>query len=265
MPIIFRTAGDWGPGQGTNLSAAQVDENFYEIATRLEELETNPPTPISIHHFTVEGSLFTIVLTDGSEHGPFVLPIGQWRWTGPWQPVTQYFVGDILQDTEGNTFFVRVQHISAATFDPDLFTVDGQVYILLISKAAQPYDIGMFYNDLIESGERLLMLHVSVRDFTIPINFEGSQAFLNTPATDTPIILPIYKDDGGGAVVVGQITFIPGLDISGTGQFGTFSSVDEENPIEMEAGDRLSISQPYDGDSTAAGLSVTIVTETPSL
>lgn len=259
MTIKYRTAGDWGPGVGANLAPEDIDENFWELDQRVETLETTPPVPISIDHFLIEGTLLTIILTNGTEHGPFVLPLAQWRWTGPWQPSTQYFVGDIVQN-DGNLYFIRVQHISDTTFDPDLFTIDGEVYILIMARMDQPYDIGMFYNDLIESGSGLLMLHVAARAFEIPVNFADSQAFLHVPTTTTPITLPIYKDDGTGAVLVGSLQFEPGAGVSGSGQFGVFVTVDSVNPIEMAPGDRLSIGQPYEDDPTAASLSVTILT-----
>lgn len=261
MAIVFRTTGPWGSGQAGNLTPDQVDNNFYELHTRVLNLENNPPEPISIDHFEVEGTLLTIVMTNGTEHGPFTLPIAQWRWTGAWLPNTTYFVGDIVEN-DSSTYFVRVQHVSDAVFDPDLFTVDGQVYVLLLAKASQPYDIGMFFNDVVRAGEDLIMIHVATRAFTIGVNFPLSQAWLQFATTDTIITLPVYKNIGE---IIGTISFEPGALLQGTGQFGTFASVDPVNAVSFIPGDRLSVGLPYEDDSTAAMLSVTIATSTPSL
>lgn len=261
MAIVYRTNGVWGAGQGSDLSAPQIDENFHTLHLRVEDLENNPPVAVSIDHFTVEGTLLTITMTDGSEQGPFVLPVAQWRWTGPWQAVTQYFVGDIVEES-GNTYFVRVQHISEATFDPTLTTVDGLVYQLILAKAQQPYDLGMYFNDRVPGGTDLLMIHAAVRDFSIPVNFEGSVAFLNTATSSSAIVLPVYKNAGE---IIGTITFTPGQNLEGFGQFGVFLSTDLDNPAEFESGDRLSIGQPYEDDVSASHLAVTIVCTTPSL
>lgn len=43
MAVVFRTDGAWGTGLGTNLTAAQVDNNFWEILERLATLETADP------------------------------------------------------------------------------------------------------------------------------------------------------------------------------------------------------------------------------
>lgn len=265
MALTFRTTGVWGSGKGSNLSATEGDDNIWTLHSRILELEENPPTPIGIHHFEVEGTLLTIVTTDGTEHGPFVLPIAQWRWTGAWLPVVQYFVGDIVEN-DGNIYFTRVQHISGTEFDPGLFTDEGQVYILILAKAAQPYDIGMFWNDNVHSGDDLLMTHVASRSFFIEPNFPGSQAWLAIGVSESTITLPIYiKRTGESAAAFGTLTFAFGENFDGPGQFGTFASIDPENSVEVEPGDRISIGSPYEEDSTAKELSVTIVCTTPSL
>ena len=262
MIIVYRDAGPWGSGKGSALTKLEGDTNLHELFTAITEIAENPPEPVSIDHFIVEGSLLTIVLTNGAEHGPFAMPIARWRWTGPWVSDTTYFAGDIISNN-GNIFFVRVQHISAATFDPDLFTIDGQVYMLVIAKASQPYDIGMFFNDAILSGERPLMLHISVRVFSIPGDFLGSEAFLLKATTTTPIVLPIYKND----TLIGLLTFTPGDQLVGDGQFGTFSMLGGSPvpDVDFTIRDRLTIAEPYESDATASGLSVTIVGDTPAL
>lgn len=260
MPLKYRTAGPWGAGSPANLAPAEVDENFYTLDQRIVTLENDPPSAISIDHFVVEGTLLTIVLTNGSEHGPFVLPVAQWRWTGEWLPSTQYFVGDIVEN-DGSLYFIRVQHISATEFDPNLFTVDGQVYILMIAKAAQPYDIGMFFNGAVQPGVGSMFTHIVVRDFIFPLAFAGSQAWLEVPVSTSEITVPIYRNE---ETIIGLIHFIPGIGLSGAGQLGAFEFIPTE-ALEIVATDRISIGEPYELDETAQGLSVTLVATTPSI
>jgi hypothetical protein len=251
--IIYRTPGPWGPGKGSNLTEVEVDGNFHELTTRVDDIIANPPEAVGIDHFVIEGSLMTVVMTDGSEHGPFVLPVAQWRWTGPWQPVTQYFVGDILTDS-GNVYFVRVQHVSELTFDPGLFGPDGEVYVLILAASEQPYDIGMFYNGRIIAGSEIIMLHVAARPFTLPGTLAGSVAALIVAPSATEINLPILVN----GTVVGTLTFAIGE------TDGTFAPIGGIPPqfIELGVADRLWITLPPEDDSTAAGLAVTIIAST---
>lgn len=261
MPITYRTAGAWGPGTGVDLPAATIDANFYDLDQRLVTIETTPPECVTIDHFVVDGTMLTIVMSDATEHGPFLLPVAQWRFTGEWLPDTTYFVGDIVTNNS-NTYFIRVQHVSAATFDPGLFTVDGFVYILILAKASQPYDIGLFFTDVVGSGEDILFQHVVCRELTIAENFDAAQAYLRVACTDSTIAIPIYNN----GAVIGTITFAPGVDTDLLGgQYGTFAAVTPDVDISLAIRDILAIGQPYDLDSTAAGLSVTIPAVVASL
>src|SRR5262247_1413095 len=91
MAIIYRTSGAWGAGQGSNLTAAQVDGNFFDHDGRINYLETNPPVAVSIDHFEMAGDQFYVHLTDSTILGPYQLPIIEWNFRGEWQPATFYF------------------------------------------------------------------------------------------------------------------------------------------------------------------------------
>lgn len=250
MAIVYRA------DKGANLTAAEVDGNFHDLDDRVQNITDNPPVAVSIDYFVIEGTLLTIVMTDATTHGPFVLPVAQWRWTDQWEEGITYLVGDIFTDA-GNVYFVRQQHVSVAPFDPSLFTSEGFVYQLILEKAPQPYDIGMFYADAVPSGEKIIMLHVANRSFTLPVNFANSQAFLLTATSDSPITLPIYLNND----LIGSIVFTPGEDTTTDGgQFGTLVTVDPDNGVSVAIGDRLAIALPYEEDTTAAGLAVTIAT-----
>jgi hypothetical protein len=75
----FRTDGAWGAGQGYNLTAVQVDMNFWGHEQRLQALEDNPPVPTNISNMTVVGTQWTIYLEDATVFGPFTLPQANFR------------------------------------------------------------------------------------------------------------------------------------------------------------------------------------------
>lgn len=242
--------------KGVLLTAAELDANFLELDNRLADQELYPPEAILIDHFVVEGTLLTIVMSNGDTHGPFVLPTAQWRWTGEFQGDITYLPGDIFTNA-GDVYFVRVMHESVTPFDPGLFTVDGFVYVKILSRALQPYDVGLFFNDIIGSGPEVLGATVAARDFTLYPDFLNSQAYLQVATSTSSIALPIYKNE---TTVIGTITFTPGLLTTPSGgQFGVFNAITPGVGIVIVKTDRLSIVQPYEDDDTAAGLMVTLV------
>lgn len=68
MAIIYRTTGAWGTGLGANLTAAQVDNNFYELAEAITALEENPTAPAEITNITQSGTVVTVHLSNGSSY-----------------------------------------------------------------------------------------------------------------------------------------------------------------------------------------------------
>ena len=249
MTIIYRTDGPHGPGKGSNLSEEEVDANFFELDQRVGAVETNPPQPVSIHHFVVEGTMMTIVLTDGTEHGPFVLPVGQWRFAGPWLPVTQYFVGDIVTNA-GNTYFVRVQHISEVVFDPGLFGPEGEIYVLIMATPAAAYEIVMpYYGGIVADGSgATLSMYVAARAMTFPGDFAGAVAGLTVAPSTSPLEFGVHLND----TQIATIGFLIGSTL------GAFAGAPSPPTVDLVPGDRLWISQPVNVDPVAAGLAVTI-------
>jgi hypothetical protein len=79
MTTTYRTAGAWGAGKGSNLTAAEVDGNFYGLDQRIADLEGNPPAPNEISNITVTGTQMTIYLEGGASFGPFTLPQANFR------------------------------------------------------------------------------------------------------------------------------------------------------------------------------------------
>lgn len=115
--ILYRTAGAWGPGVGANLSAAQVDGNFYDVATRVQYMELNAPRPIQITSFDAVGNIMYINMSDGSVHGPITLPTVKWFFRGEWLPDTVYSLDDVITAPDGSVYLTMLTHISGASFN----------------------------------------------------------------------------------------------------------------------------------------------------
>jgi hypothetical protein len=261
MALTYRGDGAWGSGKGSNLTVTEFDTNTYTFHTRILALETTPPEAVSIDHFVVTGSLFTIVLTDATVHGPFVLPIAQWRFVGEWSSGTTYLIGDILTES-GNLYFVRVQHVSDVTFDPDLFTIDGQVYILILPRATHSFGISFYNKDVVGEGDDILFQYVADRDFVVAANFEDSQCYLRVATSTSPITIPIYQN----GAVIGSMEFVPGVDNDAAGgQYGVFIPATVDTEMTFTSRDIVAIGQPYNADLAAAGLTVSIKATVPGV
>lgn len=87
MNLIYRTAGSWGPGKGANLEDYEVDENFYELWTRIEDfLDGTDNGAVGISNILVSGTQMTIILENSDELGPYTLPVASLEWTAGFWP-----------------------------------------------------------------------------------------------------------------------------------------------------------------------------------
>jgi hypothetical protein len=121
----------WGVGKGSNLTAAEADNNFWADRVRIAALET---AVLSIHagidHFTVSGSSFNVVLTDSTVLGPYTLPTVQFRYRGAWAPSTVYSVYDTFT-VNGGLYEVIFAHTSASSFSAGANDGAGHDYYAL--------------------------------------------------------------------------------------------------------------------------------------
>jgi len=126
--ITFRTAGAWGAGKGSNLTPAEVDENFHDLDGRVTEIEDNPPSPNQIADITQDGNQITIVMDDASTFGPFTLPRSLSR------PSITTVVTEIVltPDTTQIGCYFRCTHNSGCEVTisdvPSAFPVDSELY-----------------------------------------------------------------------------------------------------------------------------------------
>lgn len=261
MPLIYRNAGAWGPGKGARLTSLEADGNIYDLDGRVRKLEDNPPEAIGIDHFSVSGNALTIVLSNGSTHGPFTLPSASWRWAGEWQPLTLYYTLDLVAQG-GSIYLVQHNHTSDATFAADAEDVTGFRYARLIAPPDQPYDVGMFHAGAIPGDQSVLLQHVATRSFVVPIGFADSTAFLRNPVSTENISLAIYKN----ADLIGHLEFNIDENVLGDGgQLGTFAGLTTPTEVPFSRTDRLTILAPDLVDTTASGLSITFAARTGTI
>lgn len=130
--ILYRTTGPWGPGTGANLTAPQVDGNFYDIATRVRFIELNPPAPIEIVSFSAVGNQLYITMSDGTVQGPLTLPAVRWFFRGVWSPNTSYSRDDVVTAPDNAVYLVMYPHLSAFAFEPAANDGQGHNFYSLV-------------------------------------------------------------------------------------------------------------------------------------
>lgn len=119
IAISYRGDGAWGNGLGMDLTAAQVDTNFYNLVTAVEALQSGSTGANNITSITSGATSLTFNFQDGSSIGPLPLPVLQFKWRGNWQPNTIYNILDTFEDPTIGLFTVLLSHVSAASFDPN--------------------------------------------------------------------------------------------------------------------------------------------------
>jgi hypothetical protein len=261
--VIFRTVDGarWGAagglGTGGNLTPLQFDENFWELLTRVQALENDPPEAVSIEDFTVIGSQLEIMMTDGSTRGPFDLPIATFRDVGIWTNDLPLFELDFFSVAGRGFYRTLIAHTTPSApeeFDPDAIdensaspTFGSPLYALVYGEDTFIYVIGFFFPGRpgigIDAGSAIAG-HVLVHDIIMPADLTGSEAYLKTDAAgDMEFVIQKNGSD------IGTVDFVAGQNE------GTFTFADD---VEFAAGDRLTVLAPTDGvDTDARELSVT--------
>lgn len=142
--LTYRTAGVWGGGNGSDLAAVQVDENFFTLFSAVQALEDAGDTGAGIDFINQPsgGNLFYIHLTNHAVLGPFVIPTAQWNPRGAWTPDTVYASFDVISE-DGSVYLVTVPHTSGATFSA--FSTDGighNLYNLILTNPSDVLPVG---------------------------------------------------------------------------------------------------------------------------
>lgn len=251
MAITYRTTDGtkWGAGKGSNLTPTQVDINFWELAQRILELEENPPSAKDISNIEVIGSQMKIYLSDGTEFGPYTLPVAMFRYRGEWAPTENYVFMDLVTVPQRGLYFINVTHTSDAEFDPDKVISGESVYTLMFGELAYVYNFGVFYpmrpGQGISSGG-----YMAARLFEYGVilaaGLPGSLAKLRVAPT-ADLTFEIYDQDD---TLLGDVTFPAGL------TDGVFTFTDDWSGA---VGDHVYFAPPAAIDDTARDLMITIV------
>ena len=137
MTMTWRTTdlAKWGVGKGSNLTADEFDENFWDHDERIAILEALPAPGASIVSAELEDDQLTFTMSDASILGPLTVPIYVPQPRGVWQPETAYVRGEIVSYGAA-AYTVLVNHTSALTFDPGETSTDGDYYGLFVEMPA---------------------------------------------------------------------------------------------------------------------------------
>lgn len=250
MSLLYRTTdpSKWGDGKSSDLTPGEVDNNFWELAQRTLDLETNLPQPAEISNILVIGSLMTIYLSNGNSFGPFTLPYVVFRSRGGWMPDTPYVFMDLVTVAGRGLYFVEIAHTSEAEFDPDMTIGGERVYTLMFGESAYLYSFGFFYpmrpGQGISSGG-YMAAHLFSDVVTLDADLPGSVAKLRVaPAADMTFEI---RDDSDA--LLGDVTFPAGE----TDGVLTFSS-----EWTSEVGSYVYLTPPASEDASARDLMITI-------
>lgn len=251
--MLFRTTDTerWGAGIGRDFNADEIDRNFWELLSTVNDIIANPGAPVSIASITGSGNQLTFHMSDGSTIGPIFMPVLQFHWRDVWTPTTLYETLDVFRVVGMGLYMVLQDHISLANFDPNLTISSEPAYLTLFEFAPVPNsnaDIGFYYPGLlsdISSDVSYLYQEPMTRRILLPATaLTGSthQAYLQEQASVSAQDFNVYQND----VMAGSIHFAVGSHVG---------SVTLSADITFEIGARLAVSKPLVGDATAGGFS----------
>jgi hypothetical protein len=222
----------WGNGNGSDLSALQIDLNFWSIFGAIDTLENEMAanTTVGIDFISITGNQLFVHLTNHSVQGPFTVPSTVWNPRGVWTPVTNYSPLDVVS-FNGALYLVNVSHISGSSFSPnstdgnghnlytlmlqnlqDMLPAGGAIGQRLVRQAGSPFSVAwdsdkirmaMFIAGQPATAQRYLQ-YGCVDHMHIPIGAAGSVAYSNTDVSgDLPMEIQINQNTSP----IGTITF----------------------------------------------------------
>jgi hypothetical protein len=175
--LTYATPGPWGAGKGAPLTPEEADADLYNLESRVEAMETDPPEAVGISNIIVNeaGTQITIVLSDATEFGPIDLPRPKLKWRAEWTATTGYFENDFFRNSN-SLYFVLADHISAADFDAGAEDTDGALYEQIIGPLDLTFStivtVGTTTRqvDSTEAGSYFRCIHVDGCEVIVPTN-----------------------------------------------------------------------------------------------
>jgi hypothetical protein len=278
--ITFRTNDPtrWGTGNGMDLTAFQIDINFWVLYTAILAIQEHQETNgAGISEFIVSGDTFSVQLTNHVVLGPFNLPVAAFNFRGPWQANQTYNINDVF--TQGGAVYLVIWPVPNAGSTFFLYSNDGNghnYYTTLL--AAPPSELPQdgnpggvlqmalldspgsvvwtnltrniaFYLETEPNPLEIVARYVVPETMTFPEGLTGSVGNAGTAPT-TEQAYEIYW----GNANVGSINFSPSPD------HVTFTF---PHAITFEPGDTLSIVAPSVPDPHMTFIAVTLVGTLP--
>jgi hypothetical protein len=245
ISITFRTDDGtrWGGGKGSNIEPEEIDRNFWDLKTAVEDLIANPPSPAQIASISIVGTAMTFQLTNGNVIGPLQLPVLSWRWRASWVPFSPFFALDVFSVEGVGIFLTLLDHTSDATFDPAALSDESQpLYkqIFGISTIAVPMTISAFLPGTQGASPRADIVVTDDAEFSA--NFEGSYVSGRVASTGTAIYSIKVN-----ATVIGLATFTAAINEASL-------TTTDGLPQAFTAGDVIEIIGPVSPDATLADI-----------
>lgn len=272
--LTYRTTDGtkWGGGLGSDLSATQIDDNFWELESAIEALQDHAAMAgAGIAYFAVAGTNLYVHMTDHTVLGPYTIPTSQWTFRGAWAAVNPYNPMDVVTNG-GAVYLILITHTSAASFSAGANDGMGHNYyglILanpsniipsggvagqrLVKNSATAFDT-LWKNDTrnvaVYIGQpplsnELLVRYVSPDIITFPSGLTGSETSSGTVPTHN--VSYILQKNGAA---VGALLFEGGSQVV---------NINFSVAVTLNPGDYLDIIAPVVPDDTHANFSICLV------
>lgn len=254
--ITFRTTDSlrWGPGQGSDLSATEIDINFWVLLSAIQALQAAQNTSAGIDHFVIVGNSLFVHLTNHFVLGPYTLPMAQWNFTGEWRPRYAYQAFDVFTQDHA-VYLVLLAHVSNSLFAPGANDGLGHNWYGLLLAAppkelpqtgvlgqvlqwntspgdvvwVTPYRPIAFYAEGTPDPAEFLMEYEFTENATLPASLTGSKFSVGTPPTGDQEFDLFYNGGPIGHVII---------------HHSASPTISFPHPIDFTPGDVLSVVGP---------------------
>lgn len=249
MKYVTTDLTKWGAGLGVVLQPGDIDNNFWELRSALNDLLANIPAGVGIFSITQNADKsIQFNMTNGTTIGPIQWPTTEFHDRGDWQPNTFYGVLDIVRQAGVGLYKVNLSHISGTAFNGSATDSNGNLLYLQMFAFQAPenivYDIGFGYSgvlkDIPTSIDRIWEEPI-VRKILLPVMPAAGayhRAYLRVAPTTVAQSWTLYQNStaigtlacaiGSNApaiVITADVTFNPTTDRIGLGRQATDDAV----------------------------------------